>query len=116
MKAKTSQDLAKVAPPYNYANQPTRSPVKSLSKGPTLKVNQRNTVIENDELEDKVVTKLNYAPGFDEPLTDGVRNFKSLKGFKQAKLMTVEMTGFSNNPVRQDIDEAYGKFVGQEQQ
>lgn len=115
MKAKSSQGKANVPAPYNYHDVPVTKKVKGYSKGPTLPVNRKNSTIENDVLEDKRVTKVAMKGGFDDPLVDGLRGMKILKGFKQAQEMTVEKAGWKQNPVRQDIEEAWGRFTGQEQ-
>jgi hypothetical protein len=116
MKAKSSQGKAKVPAPYNFHDVPVTKKVKGYSKGPSLPVTRRNTTIENDPLIDKRITKVPMGPGFDQPLEDGAKALKLLKGFRQAEVMTVEKAGWKHNPVRQDIEEAWGRFTGQEQQ
>ena len=115
MKAKPGPK-ARVVAPYNYQNDPVSHGVKDLSKGPSIKVTQKNTTIEDDVSTDKRITKIDFGPGFDQPLEDGARALKRLKGFRQAEVMTVAKSGWKKNPVRQDINEAWGRFTGQQEQ
>jgi len=105
---------ARVVAPYNYQNDPVSHGVKDLSKGPTIKVTRKNTTTDGSGNTRK--TEVDWSKGADQPLTDLQRQASALKMFKQAELMTVEKSGWKRNPVRQDCNEAWGRFQGQQEQ
>ncbi len=114
MKAKPGPK-ARVVAPYNYQNDPVSHGVPGMSKGPSLPVTRKNTTVSTDESANKRKTEIDWSEGADQPLTDLARQMKDLKGFKQADRMSVEMAGWKKNPVRQDCNEAWGRFQGQQE-
>lgn len=115
MKAKNGPK-ARVVAPYNYQNDPVSHGVKDLSKGPTIRVTRKNTTVVGRSHENRRKTEVDWSKGADQPFTDMQRQAAALKMFKQAELMTVEKSGWKHNPVRQDINEAWGRFQGQQEQ
>jgi hypothetical protein len=113
MKAK-NPIKARVVAPYNYQNDPVSHGVPNLSKGPTIKVTRKNTT--TDGSGNKPKTSVDWSKGADQPFTDMQRQARDLKMFKQAELMTMEKAGWKRNPVRQDCNEAWGRFQGQQEQ
>ena len=105
---------ARVVAPYNFQNDPVSHGVPSFSKGPSLKVSRKNSTTDGKMNVHK--TAVDWSKGADQPLTDLHRQMKDLKGFKQAEMMTLEKAGWKKNPVRQDINEAWGRFQGQQEQ
>ena len=114
MKAKPGPK-ARVVAPYNYQNDPVSHGVKDLSKGPSIKVTRKNTTTDSDK-DGSRRTSVDWSKGADQPFTDLQRQMNDLKGFKQAELMTVEKSKWKHNPVRQDTNEAWGRFSGQQEQ
>ncbi len=114
MKAKKGPK-ARVVAPYNYQNDPVTRGVPGLSKGPSIKVTRKNTTTDTDK-DGSRKTKVDWSKGADQPFEDLRRQLNDLKGFKQAEMMTKEKAGWAHNPVRQDINEAWGRFTGQQEQ
>lgn len=105
---------ARVVGPYSYQNDPVSHGVPNHSKGPTLKVSRKNTT--TDGPKQNSATSVDWSKGADQPLVDLERQMHTLKGFKQASLMTKEKAGWKHHPVRQDCNEAWGRFQGQQEQ